>query len=81
MHLANINISTQAVSDIISDIFFLCAERKIPEPVTSLFLLQKLDFLGGKVSPLFRDPVSFHFTVSNFGPYSTNHKLNGAMLS
>ncbi len=48
MHLANINISTQAVSDIISEIFFLCAERKIPEPVTSLFLLQKFDFLGVK---------------------------------
>ncbi len=59
MHLANINISTQAVSDIISEIFILCAERKIPEPVTSLFLLQKLDFF----SPLFRDPVSFHVTV------------------
>lgn len=56
MHLANINISTQAVSDI------MCAERKIPKPVTSLYLLQKLDFFG-KVSPLFRDPVSIHFTV------------------
>lgn len=73
MHLADINISRQAVS------VMMCAERKIPKPVTSLFLLQKLLFFFFWMGPLYRDDSmtehSLHCSAPDSGLYSTNRAM------